>query len=241
MLMSSFVKAKWDGSLKIDVQNELFERVRKSRAWFNNSRFGFVMMLVLAISDMAGFWQIADDTLIEYTPLKWLTVVAFTAAFELAPLYLGYAISLKCYNFGKKIRNVIWKLSLGAFLTGIIVNGVYRFMTKDVLNTTGSLGEYAVTFLMTFLPVITSLVNMVIGCLVFDPLYIDLIKLKKRLSILQEKKRQLEVRIAEIKEDNELGENVKKEIKKEYDDAMAELNDTKDRLLHYAEMISTIQ
>ena len=173
MLMSSFVKAKWDGSLKIDVQNELFERVRKSRAWFNNSRFGFVMMLVLAISDMAGFWQIADDTLIEYTPLKWLTVVAFTAAFELAPLYLGYAISLKCYNFGKKIRNVIWKLSLGAFLTGIIVNGVYRFMTKDVLNTTGSLGEYAVTFLMTFLPVITSLVNMVIGCLVFDPLYID--------------------------------------------------------------------
>lgn len=57
MLMSSFVKAKWDGSLKIDVQNELFERVRKSRAWFNNSRFGFVMMLVLAISDMAGFWQ----------------------------------------------------------------------------------------------------------------------------------------------------------------------------------------
>lgn len=237
--MSSFIKAKWDGSLKIDVQNKLFERVKKSRVWFNDRRFGFLMMLLLAFSDMAGFWQIADDTLIEYEILKVLTVVAFTAAFELAPLYLGYAICLKCYDFGKDIRNVVWKLSLWAFLTGIIVNGIYRFMTKDVLYTTGSLGEYAVTFLMTFLPVITSLVNMVIGCLVFDPLYIDLIKLKKRLSILQEKKRQLEVRIEEIKEDDKLDKILEKEIKKEYDDAKVELNTAKKRLMHYVEIIST--
>ena len=227
MLMSSFVKAKWDGSLKIDVQNELFERVKKSRVWFNNRGVCAVVMSVLAVSDMAGFWQIADDTLIEYQILKILTVVAFTAAFELAPLYLGYAICLKCYDLGKDIRNVVWKLSLGAFLTGIIVNAIYRFMTKDVLYTTGSLGEIAVPFLMTFLPVITSLVNMVIGCLVFDPLYFDLIRLKKRLSVLHEKKRQLEVRIAEIKEE-----------KKEYDDAKEELNEIKKRLMHYVDIIS---
>lgn len=236
--MSSFVKAKWDGSLKIDVQNELFERVKKSRAWFNNRGFCAFVMLGLAVSDMAGFWQIADDTLIEYKILKILTVVAFTAAFELAPLYLGYAICLKCYDLGKGIRNVIWKLSLGAFLTGIIVNAIYRFMTKDVINTTGSLGEIAVPFLMTFLPVITSLVNMVIGCLVFDPLYFDLIRLKKRLSVLHEKKGQLEVRIAEIKEDDKLDKIIKKEIKKEYDDAKVELNEAKNRLMHYVEIIS---
>lgn len=236
--MSSFVKAKWDGSLKIDVENKIFDRVKKSRAWFNDRCFGTLVMSLLAVSDMAGFWQIADDTLIEYKILKVLTVMAFTAAFELAPLYLGYAICLKCYGYGRDIHNVVWKLSLGAFLTGIIVNAIYRLMTMDVLYTTGSLGEIAVTFLMTFLPVITSLVNMVIGCLVFDPLYIDLIKLKKRLSILYEKKRQLEVRIAEIKEDDKLDKIVEKEIKKEYDDAKVELNEAKNRLMHYVEIIN---
>ena len=245
--MSKFVKAEMDGSLKINVQTELFEKVKQSHTWFKNRRMGGFMMFVLAASDIAGFWQIGGDTLSDIFPIRALIIIAFTSAFEIAPLYLGYALSLKSYGFGKKIHNKIIVLSLIAFLIGSIVNGVYRFKTMDIaygqtLND-GTRQTMPVAFpatvLLTFMPVSTSIVNIVIGCLVFDPLYFDLIQLKKRLSILQEKKRQLEVCIEEIKKDNELEKIAREEIKTQYKNAKKELEIAKEHLKNYVKIISS--
>lgn len=248
MIMSKFVKAETDGSLKINVKTKLFEKIRESRTWFINRYVCGLMMLGLAISDTVGFWQIANETISESTPVRILIIVAFTASFELAPLYMGYSISLKCYDLGKKIHNIILSFSIISFLLGIILNGVYRYMTMNIVyldisstNGTEQTSEVAlpVTILLTFLPLITSLINIVIGCLAFDPLYFDMIRIKKRLSILQEKKRQLEVRIAEMDNDNELENSAMNDAETEFDSATNGLKFLKDRLITYAQIISS--
>lgn len=245
--MSKFVKAEMDGSLKINVQSELFEKVKQSHTWFKNRRMGGAMMLGLAASDIVGFIQIAEGTLTNQPLARVLIVIAFTASFEIAPLYLGYALSLKSYGFGKKIHNKIIVFCILAFLIGIIVNGIYRFTTMDIAyvrtfedGTQVTLPvALPATVLLTFMPISTSIVNIVIGCLVFDPLYYDLVQLKKRLSVLQEKRRQLEVRIEEIEKDNELEIKAKKEIDTEYKNVKNELKIAKKSLKNYVKIISS--
>ena len=204
-------------------------------------------MLGLAASDIVGFIQIAEGTLTNQPLARVLIVIAFTASFEIAPLYLGYALSLKSYGFGKKIHNKIIVFCILAFLIGIIVNGIYRFTTMDLAyvrtfedGTQVTLPvALPATVLLTFMPISTSIVNIVIGCLVFDPLYYDLVQLKKRLSVLQEKRRQLEVRIEEIEKDNELEIKAKKEIDTEYKNVKNELKIAKKSLKNYVKIISS--
>lgn len=246
--MSKFVKAEMDGSLKINIQTGLFEKVKRSQTWFQRRSVGGFIMFGLAASDIAGFSQIANKTMSDSPTVRALIIVSFTAAFELAPLYLGYAWSLKCYDLGKKIHDKIIVLSLSAFLIGIIANAIYRFMTMNIAyawqNADGIIEVNKValpaTVLLTIMPISTSIVNIVIGCLVFDPLYFDLIRLKKRLSVLQEKKRQLNVYIAEINEDDKLVETTRDEMEREYKNAKKELNKAKKRLEKYAEVINMI-
>lgn len=247
--MSRFVKAEMDGSLKINVESKVFEKVKKSSPWFLNRHLGQCIMIGLAISDLAGFFQLAEATLGVNLYLRAIIMVDFTAAFELAPIYIGYAISLKCYKLGKKIRKKIFWLSLIAFLIGIFANGIFRVMTMDIAyvqtNADGStiVNNVALpaTILLTVLPILTSLVNIVIGCLAFDPLYFDLVRIKKRLNILQEKKRQLLVCISEIDHDDVLKEEALKNIEMEYTDALDKLNIAKSRFINYTQIICPIE
>lgn len=245
--MGKFVKAEMDGSLKINLQSELFEKVKLSRAWFINRNIGGLMMLVFAISDSVGFWQIANETMsLEPIYIRMLIVVAFTAAFEVAPLYMGYSISLKYNKLSMRIHNMTFKLSLAAFLLGITVNGIYRILTMEIaykdISMNGGEGieniALPMTVLMIIVPIITSLVNMIIGCLVFDPLYFHLIKLKKRLSVFHEKKRQLLVYVMEMDDDDKVKKEMLEDITSQFNSAKNELEKAKERLKKYIQIIN---
>lgn len=245
-MMSKIVKTKTDGSLQPDFDSSLFNKIKKTQAWYMNRFICLLLMIGFMLSDIAGFYQIATETINEKPEIRLLIMVGFTAAFELAPLYIGYSISLKCYKLGQQIHTVILSLSLSAFVLGIVINGVYRFMTMQTTYISHDLLEaeqvsdvaFPLTVLLTVLPLITSLVNIVIGCLVFDPLYFDLIRIKRRINVLQEKKRQLEALVAELELDKELEESAKQDTDTKYKIAENELKTAKERLISYADLIS---
>lgn len=213
------------------------------KAWYLGPVTCGVILAICAAIDFSGFFTVAakltessseDATQIFAVPF--LAVAGLLAAFEVAPLYMGYALCLKFHGLGKRDSGEqVWKYVLGfstaAFALGVAVNLCFRFLlfggqflpkiveqieeagipkiTQAMpvgeflwkgalrlasiysdLKTSGdqltvTLGE---TIMFSLVPVITSLINLTIGCLAFDPLYADVTRLSKKLARLRAQK-----------------------------------------------------
>lgn len=135
-------------------------------------------------------------------------VLGFLVAFEVATIYMAYAFSLKLYNYDrsaiKRIKSkkdnpriskyistsMLGWISFIAFLLGVILNTIFRIGTVNGTvkffqpNTCLISPEWAITIVMIFLPIITSIMNFVIGCFTFDPLLFELNYLAKQITEL---------------------------------------------------------
>ena len=208
----------------------LYKVIRSMKTWFTRQWFSIPMLFVLAFIDIVGFLQIAAATIEESDWTRAIIVSAFGVAFEIAPLYIGYAISLKCYDLGKRIHMIVFWMSLAACLLGVVGNIMYRVMTMDSAYDLNSGTECAIvraaealTILMCILPVVTSLMNIVIGCLSFDPLLFDLLKLSKKLRRLNAAKRKYEILYSKIIDNSDLRDSHLDQERQRYNSEKIEL------------------
>ena len=204
--MSKFAKIRLDTSLKISLESTLLQTIRKAHAWYANQKFGTAAAIGLAVIDILGFLQIANLTMPDNIANRIIIISALAVSFEVATLYIGYALSLKSYKLGRPIHNIVLWMSALAFFLGFAANTVYRLMTMDIAYSDNPGLAKPMTILLITLPVITSLMNVVIGCLAFDPLLFDLLRLSRKLRILQIRKRQLKGYIEALSSEDELKE-----------------------------------
>lgn len=219
--MSKLVNVKADSTLNISVEQHLFENIRKAHTWYTNKAINIPAILFLAFIDVFGFMQITELTIAEDVMSRIIITSALAVAFEIAPLYIGYSLCLKCYKLGKRIHNWILFFSCGACILGIIGNIYFRFRTMNTAyfnRTTGEVSEVALplTVLMCILPVITSLINLVIGCLTFDPLEFELLRLSKKLAKLKLRRQQIKAYLEEFNDEETLQKNLELEEKNCY-------------------------
>ena len=234
--MNKLFSTQVDGSLKIAVDSEIFKTISKAKTWYTNKNLSYIGIVVLAFIDIAGFWQAVVGTVNVNDWQKVIIVSSFAIAFEVAPLYIGYALSLKCYGLGKNIHSWVLAFSTIACILGVIGNVIFRSLTYDVLAQNDTLtpqGALAVMITMCILPVITSLVNLVIGCLTFDPLLFDLSRVEKKLRVLTVKKRQLESAIESLSHDNEIKQRLMDEEDECYKSTKKEIYAARQRYRNY--------
>lgn len=205
--LSKLFNTQVDGSLKISVDSELYKTISKAKTWYTNKNLSYIGIVVLAIIDIAGFLQAVNDTVNVDVVQRGIIVSGFAIAFEVAPLYIGYALSLKCYDLGKRIHNWVLAFATIACFLGMVGNIVFRSLTMDVAGDQTNV-LLALTITMCILPVITSLVNLVIGCLTFDPLLFDLSRIEKKLRVMKIRKRQLESAVDALSDDESLINNL---------------------------------
>lgn len=226
-----------DGSLSIFVDSELFKTISRAKTWYTNKNLSFVGIILLGFIDIVGFFQAFVGTANINDLQKVIIVSAFAIAFEVAPLYIGYALSLKCYGLGKKIHNWVLSFSTTACFLGVIGNIIFRSLTlNDIIqskNAPSPEAALAITITMCILPVITSLVNLVIGCLTFDPLLFDLTRSEKKLRVLTVKKRQLESAIEALSHDDEAKKCLIGEENDCYTSTQREINTARQRFRNY--------
>ena len=134
-----------------------------------------------------------------------ILVAGFVAAFEGTTIYMAYAFSLKLYHYDRFALRRIYSgtskasfskfvstSSLGwfcffAFILGVIANIIFRIGTmaeKDFFEE-GSLvltQDGAIAIVLVILPIITSILNFVIGCFSFDPILFELNQLSKNIA-----------------------------------------------------------
>lgn len=133
-----------------------------------------------------------------------IMIAGFIAAFEIATLYMAYAFSLKLYHYDKyaikrinegdknvRFSKLVSTTSLGwisfvAFVIGVVANIIFRVgLMEDKSLFDDELGKLtydgALTIVLIMLPIITSIVNLVIGCFCFDPILYELSHLAKEL------------------------------------------------------------
>lgn len=199
-MANSLFKIKYDGSFSFVPEEKLMNEIKKSHTWFTNTLFGKICTIVFACIDLCGFYQLATNTINISALNRWVIISAFLVAFELAPLYLGYSMCLNCYNMGKQIHSHVKKYSICTLFLGIIANIIYRTLTYNVAINEYGEATLAVTIVMIILPIITSLMSIVIGCLMFDPLLFEMNAVSKKLNRLNIAKRKIESAIVEYNE-----------------------------------------
>lgn len=225
-----------DGSLKISVDSQIFKTISRAKTWYTNKNLSFVGIILLGFIDIVGFFQAFVGTANINDLQKVIIVSAFAIAFEVAPLYIGYALSLKCYGLGKRIHNWVLAFSTIACFLGVIGNVVFRSLTLSDINTDNILPlntALAITITMCILPVITSLVNLVIGCLTFDPLLFDLSRIEKKLRVLTVKKRQLKSAVESLSHDTEAKKRLIDEENDCYITTQQEISTARQRFRNY--------
>lgn len=236
--MKKIVSVRTDGQLDIAVDNKLFQTVRSVHTWYTNPTFGLVFLALLALMDIFGFLQIARATLPTDSTTRLMVVSGFTASFEFAPMYMGYVISLKAYGLGRPIQKSMFWLAFAASVIGAALNGTYRIMTMDIAYTIASQTGQEITtdpialpmtVLLTVMPIITSLVNMVVGCLSYDPLLFDIIRIKRKIAVLTEKKRQIDAAISELTDESVKNTRLS-DAKVQHDFAVYELSSVQTQL-----------
>lgn len=225
--MNKLIKIKSDHTAEISVNEKLFENIRKANTWFTNKVVTGWAIFIFAIIDVAGFMQLMKLVLSDNLKNRIIMTAGLAVAFEVAPLYIGYALCLKCYGLGKRINNWILGFSSTACILGIIGNSAFRFMTMDVYKIPGtdevdSIGM-PVTILMCILPIITSLINLVIGCLSYDPLQFDLMRLSKKLAKLKLHRQQIKACLEDFNDEENLQNIRKKEEMIRYKKSLDEI------------------
>ena len=236
----SIIHVNPDGQLNVDVKNRQFTTIRSAQAWHSSPAFSWIILGILTFIDVFGFYQIASVTMTDNPLVRIVIVAGFTASFEFAPLYIGCSIALKTYDLGKKVHNLVFWLSIAAFALGFLINAVYRFLTMDIayyeLDITGEKHTMAIAFplslLLSILPLITSLINMVVGILSYDPVLFDIIKIEKRIAVLNEKKRRIDAAIKEL-QDSSIKANREENAVAQRDRAMEELYYVQMRLKNF--------
>lgn len=237
-----------DGHLKMNTnsmfKNKIDAHMRSSlytlHTWYTNKTYGVIMLFVLLAIDISGFYQIVSNTLFLSSLMRGVVISGFGVAFEIAPLYIGYALCLQLYSWGNlKLNNIIFRLSLSAFMLGVISNTIYRVLTIEAAYK-GYDTEIAIatTVIMCILPIITSFINLIIGCLAFDPLYIQLIKLSKQIAVLKERERQITAYIYEYENDNCLKETYIEQANSDYNTACDQIQSIQEELISYIDMHS---
>lgn len=232
--MSELAKTKSDSSLQISIGDEFMKTIRSTHDWFTSQKFANITVGGLAIIDLFGFLQITNLTLPENIMNRSIIISAFLVAFEGSTLYMGYALGLKSYGLGKQIHKVVFWLSSMAFLLGFAANTIYRVLTMD-LAYENDMPQIALpmTIVMIILPVITSLMNIVVGCLAFDPLLYDLTRLSKKLHLLQIKKQKLERCLAALSNEDELESSIRESEDNCYNNANLEIMELRKHLKNY--------
>lgn len=236
--MSKLVSVKTDGSLNISIENHLFESIRKAHTWYTSKYINIPALIILAIIDIVGFVQIMNLTVTESLPSRIIITSALAIAFDVAPLYIGYALCLKAYKLGKAIHNWILVFSTFACLFGVVGNICFRLMTMDIAYQGSIAGEASdlalpLTILMCLLPIITSLVNLTIGCLTFDPLLFDMLRLSKKLHQLKLRKRQIEAYLEEFTDESALKQMLIENEDRCYENTKREIYALRSRLKTY--------
>lgn len=217
------VGIKADGTLNISVDNELFQKIRNMHTWYTSGAILIFMIAFFWIIDILGFVQIARLTITDSDLNRGVIIAALAVAFEIAPVYIGYALCLKSYGLGKPIHNWVLGFSTLACILGIFGNAYFRYRTMDIAYGFDNSLALPLTVLMSILPIITSLVNLTLGCLSFDPLLFDLMKLSKKLRKLKIRQQKMKAYLEEftdeqqirrelIEAENSCYENVKKDI-----------------------------
>lgn len=209
--MSKITNINPQQSLYTSIENRLFEFILKNKTWYTNSHISLPLFFVFGFIDIAGFFQVLTPTINDDTAARYLITAALAVAFEMAPLYIGYSLCLKCYHLGQRIHNWVLTFSCLACILGIFGNIFYRFKTMDIayidpVTNDTSTSALPVTVLMCLLPVITSLMSLVIGCLTFDPLQMDLLKLSKKLAKLKQRRQQIKANLEEFRDESTLKE-----------------------------------
>lgn len=235
-----------DGHLKINTnsmsEKKIDAHMRSSlytlHTWYTNKTYGVIMLFALLAIDVSGFYQIVSNTLFLSPLMRGVVIGGFGVAFEIAPLYIGYALCLQLYSWGNsKLNSTIFRLSLSAFVLGVISNTVYRVLTiRPAYKGHDVETAIATTVIMCILPVITSFVNLIIGCLAFDPLYIQLLKLSKQIAVLKERERQITAYIHEYENDTYLKATYTKQANSDYDTACEQIQSIQEELLSYIDM-----
>lgn len=236
--MSKLVSVKTDGSLDISVENHLFESIRKAHTWYTSKYINIPALIILAIIDIVGFVQIMNLTVTESLPSRVIITSALAIAFDVAPLYIGYALCLKAYKLGKAIHNWILGFSVVACILGIAGNIYFRFMTMGIAYQGQIDGEPSdlalpLTVLMCILPVITSLVNLTIGCLTFDPLLFDMLRLSKKLRKLKLRKQQIRAYLEEFSDESSLKQMIEENENQCYEKTKREIYALRSQLKTY--------
>lgn len=207
--MSKSVYVNKDETSYTSVENRLFEIILKNQTWYTNKQISFPLFIIFGIIDIAGFWQVLTPTIADSGTARVLITASLAIAFEIAPLYIGYSICLKCYHLGQRIHNWVLTFSCCACILGILGNIFFRIKTMDIayidpITNGTSKTALPVTVLMCLLPIITSLMSLVIGCLTFDPLQFDLLKLSKRLAKLKQRRQQIKADLEEFSDEDTL-------------------------------------
>lgn len=225
------------GNIKISINKNIFNKFRRTDAWYTKTKFAIPTLFILAGIDISGFCQIALEDMGTDTFMAIVTIMAFSVAFELAPIYVGYAICLIKYNFGSPIRKVVFGLSLASFIIGILANFILRFLTLEEIT----FSNIAVQLTMCLLPIITSLVNLVIGCLSFNPLLFDIKRVSKDIRILTIRKCKIEAALDELSDDSSTKDILLNEEEIYYDSAHREIMAVQLRLKNYIYAKSTAE
>lgn len=214
--MRKLVSVKSDNTLDISIEEHLFENIRKAHNWYTNKMINLPAIFILGLIDVFGFRQIIDLTITDNIVNRFIIVTGLAIAFEIAPLYIGYSICLKCYHLGKRIHNWVLFFSCSACILGIISNIFFRYKTVNIAYVNPTTGEaleigMPMTVLMCILPIITSLMSLVIGCLTFDPLQFELLGLSKKLARLKVRKQQMEAYLEELNDEETLKNTLERE------------------------------
>lgn len=240
--MKKSIKLKAEGSVTLSAETKLFSSIRNMNTWYTNNKFTVPVLFAAAGIDVSGFYQAVSSISYESAYVRVIIIAAFVIAFELAPLYVGYALCLKAYNLGKRIRKPVFYFSLASFVIGLLANTYFRIAVLKidmVTNINFDPNDTPFTVLMIVLPLITSLMNFAIGCLSFDPLLFDLKRLAKRLGALKANKRKCQAELEKYADDNlRMGEMLQSEFEK-YERAKIELITTKIKLHNYINLNST--
>lgn len=212
--MGNLFKVEADGNLTFSIERKMLDNVRAVRTWYTNQKFSWIAVAGLSVIDIMGFLQVAQKTMSDNLFSRIIVIAAFAVAFEIAPLYIGYVLCLKSYDLWRQsekfdLGKFILILATSSFILGVIANSIYRFMTMDVAYKSridNSIHAIALpmTIVMVILPIITSFVNIIIGCLSFDPLLFELLHLRKKLRVLKVRKRQLTSSLEELAKEEHL-------------------------------------
>ena len=197
---------------------------------------GFIQGVLKGLPDSSRMSELEKNTTIFAMIIM---VIGFIVAFEVSTLYIAYAFSLKLYHYDKyaikrinsgsknvRLSKFISTSSLGwisffAFVLGVIANIIFRIGLMENIdffnNNNGRLTiDGSLTFIMILLPIITSIMNFVIGCFTFDPILFELSHISKALGKLKIKKDNLKNERKRIDDEIKRIDEIKKSHEKTY-------------------------